>query len=178
MNAREFMNQYHRLGKRRESFELVISMSVERDVKRIVETGTARKKGNWRGDGLSTHIFGNYCNTFGGKLWTCDISPKNIQTCKEITQKYSHNITYIAKDSLAFLKKFDSNIGDGTEARKHSLKEIKLAEPKLHEDSIVFLDDFCSGRKTKGKCGLSVPYLKNQGWVSVYEGCQVVLIRG
>ena len=72
------------------SFEFVLHLSKERNLKNIVETGTSRgkikffffKKLNWK-DGMSTIMFAEYAKYIDGKLHTCDISEKNINNAKK-----------------------------------------------------------------------------------------------
>jgi hypothetical protein len=48
-------------------------------------------------------------------------------------------------------------------AHHHQLKEIEIALPKLHKNSIILLDDL--GQKTD----LSIPFLRQNNW------CQILL---
>lgn len=169
--------------------EMVFNLMIERKVENIVETGTARKMGNWNGDGLSTYFFGDYCNRYGGHLWTCDISPEAINTSKLITKIFSNNITYITKDSLVFLDEFNEKIdllyldsfdsvnGKSKEASEHNLKEVKTVINKLHVNTIIFIDDYNPHDDT-GKGIYSVPFLINNGWKLLNNnGFQAILIK-
>jgi hypothetical protein len=145
----------------------------------FIETGTTRKnyincpkKGDRAGDGCATVLFAEYSKLFGGHVWTCDISEENINNCKIATEEYKDVITYVVNDSLDFLINFKDKIdflyldsvdgGDPT-ANQHQLKEIMIALPKLHQNSIVLLDDL--GSKTE----MSIPFLRDNGW------CQIVI---
>ena len=55
-------------------------------------------------------------------------------------------------------------------ASKHQLEEIKIAQKKLHENSIVLLDD--KGQKTN----LSIDYLFNLKYQIIYETDYQVLL--
>jgi len=183
---REYKNK---LGVRFATTELAYNLMIERNVKNIVETGTARDIGNWNGDGLSTFFFGDYCNRYGGHVWTCDISPEAIRTSQLITKLFSDYITYITKDSLIFLKEFieridllyldsfDSVKGMEEQASQHNLNEVKIILNKLHENTIVFIDDYHPNKNT-GKGIYSVPFLIENGWKLLNNyGYQAVLIK-
>jgi len=169
-----------RLHKRYPSFAKAVTLAIERGVTNIVETGTARSPRGWKGDGLSTVIFGDYCRHFNARLVTCDISEKNIQISKELTKEFNDFITYIVDDSVHFLKNYSYQIDflyldslDSTEdnikqAQEHNLAEVKSAEDKLHTRSIILIDDY-SKNPNKGKGALSVEYLKLKGWKLIHE---------
>ena len=62
-------------------------MANRRGALTFVETGTARKDGDFYGDGQSTYILGDYCKTIlnnEGKIWTCDIIEEN--RCSDLPQ--------------------------------------------------------------------------------------------
>lgn len=155
--------------------------------KSIVETGTARASDNWRGDGLSTLVFGAWCRRFGGRLWSCDISRENIDASRRMTARYADAITFVVSDSVKFLESFTAKIdflyldswdfdaGDPGPSQDHGLNEARAAEHALHERSILLIDD--CGLVHGGKGGKSVPYLKAQGWSEVESQYQVLLSR-
>ena len=167
-------------------------MANRRGALTFVETGTARKDGDFYGDGQSTYILGDYCKTIlnnEGKIWTCDIIEENIDMCKKVTKEFSDNIEYVVSDSLLFLKgfenkidylyldSFDSSTGQEEEAALHNFEELKLALPNTHESTIIVIDDYhINGKKGKGK--YSVPYLIDNGWkLANSTGFQAVLVR-
>tara|TARA_B100002051_G_C16677495_1_gene607887 strand:- start:30 stop:593 length:564 start_codon:yes stop_codon:yes gene_type:complete len=145
------------------SFEKTLKICIERNHKTIVETGTARgktkfffiKKYNWK-DGMSTTMFGEYAKFVNGILHTCDISKENINNARSFTKKYSDFIRFYVKDSLVFLEEFKGKIDllyldsldghDPLAASEHQLKEVKISLNKLHNGSLILLDD--KGSKT------------------------------
>jgi len=143
----------------------------------FVETGTTRKnhinfpnREDRAGDGCATVLFGEYTKFFGGHVWTCDLDKENIENCKIATEEYKENTTYIVDDSLNFLSNFNERIdflyldsvdGGHPHAHEHQLKEAIIVLPKLHENSIILLDDI--GAKTH----LSIPFLKSNGWCQI-----------
>lgn len=166
-----------KLGSRAATFRIALSLLEKNGDTNFVETGTTRKNHincpcpiERCCDGASTVLFGDFCNTFGGKVWTCDIDENNINNCKIATEEYKKYITYIVDDSLNFLRNFNQRIDflyldsvDGTDqyAHIHQLKEIEIALPKLHENSIVLLDDLYS------KTNMSIPFLLKNKWLNI-----------
>jgi predicted O-methyltransferase YrrM len=183
-----FLMKYRKLKVRYRSFSKAIHLAVTRNVKNIIETGTAREEGNWKGDGLSTILFGDFCKTFGARVTTCDISRENIEICRQLTEIYKDYITYITGDSVQFLKNYDAKIdflyldsfdssnGNVSQAQEHNLAEIKSAEDKLHENTIILIDDYKKD-PSAGKGALTVPYLLKKGWKLVHDDVQAILIR-
>ncbi len=107
----DFMDKYKELGVRFYSMKKALELySVgKRGEGIILETGTTRMKDDW-GAGMSTLVFGDFCKQYGGKTYTVDISPQNIDMCKEITKDYSDHIEYVVSDSLFFFTQFKSSI--------------------------------------------------------------------
>ena len=169
----KFLEKYNNSKNIRfKSFEKTLKISFDRGFKTIVETGTARgktkfffiKKYNWK-DGMSTPMFAEYAKFNKGKLYTCDISPENIRNAKKFTSDFSEYIEFYIKDSLVFLKEFEDPIDllyldsldghDPIAASNHQLKEAQIAIKKLHDKSLILLDD--KGPKTN----LSIDFLRN-----------------
>ena len=169
------------------SFIEAFKICNDRKLKIIVETGTARDKTkffffnyfNWK-DGMSTPMFAEYAHVNKGELHSCDISKTNIKNSKKFTKKFKKNIYYYCEDSLEFLNNFSKKIDflyldslDGHNtiaASKPQLEEIKIAQKKFHENSIVLLDD--KGQKTN----LSIDYLFNLKYQIIYETDYQVLL--
>jgi hypothetical protein len=63
-------------------------------------------------------------------------------------------------------------------AAEHNLEEVKAAEKRLGEDSLVAIDDTSWKGKWVGLGAASVPYLLEKGWRMVASGYQCVLSRG
>ena len=144
-------------------FKKTLEIALNRNFKTIVETGTSRgkekflffKKYNWK-DGMSTLMFSEFAHIIEGELHSCDISVKNISNAKDFTKKYIKNVNFYIKDSVKFLKEFhkkidllylDSYDGHNSElASKHQLNEAMASIDKLHQNSLVLLDD--KGAKT------------------------------
>ena len=183
-----FLNKYKDIRNIRfESFEKTLNLSYDRNLKTIVETGTARgkikfffiKKYNWK-DGMSTPMFAEYSKFVNGKLHTCDISQKNIKIAKNFTRNFSNYINFYIQDSLVFLKEFNKPIDllyldsldghDQLAASEHQLKEAQFAIKNLHKKSLVLLDD--KGTKTN----LSIDFFIKNNFKIIHETNYQVLL--
>ena len=160
---------------------------------RIVETGTIRNvRQDFRmGDGWATWTWLLWAKASESRVWTCDLDPAAIATCRHVT-KDSSFIEYVVGDSVEFLQNFEDSIhllyldsfdagppGDPRvkEACKHQLREIEAAYDKLEEDALVVLDDVPADFRN-GKGELSVPYLLDRGWqILSHQETQVILAR-
>lgn len=194
MTVTQWITQYPKLDGRYETMKKALELLHERGREYIVETGTIRMKDDW-GAGMSTFVFGSYCKEFGGHVTTVDISPQNMDVCKDVTRDYAQYIDYVTSDSLSYLTLLDYQINllyldsvdcpieirnseDEKElafAQNHQLNEITIALPKLANDGIVLLDDnsFTHGGKTK----LTKIYLRDQGWEEIASGQQSLWLK-
>ena len=183
-----FLDKYNNIKNiRLNSFEETLKLSFKRGVKTIVETGTARgktkfffiKKYNWK-DGMSTPMFAEYAKFIKGKLHTCDISAKNIENARKFTSNFSDYITFYIQDSLIFLREFSEPIDllyldsldghDPIAASNHQFKEAQIAIKKLHDKSLILLDD--KGSKTN----LSIKFFKENNFRIIHETKHQVLL--
>ena len=129
---------------------------------------------------MSTPMFAEYANYFNGALHPCDISLENINAAKKFTKNYENKITYYNEDSLIFLQKFnkpidllylDSLDGHDTElASRHQLFEAEIAIKKLHDKSLILLDD--KGTKTN----LSLDFFLENNFQILFETRYQVLL--
>lgn len=178
---KNFLSRYRNgdraLGSRLSTMRLAISLLDSSISNNFIETGTTRKTiythpkvEDRAADGSSTLLFADYASIYGGKVWTCDINPQNIENCKIATQEYSHLINYIVDDSVNFLKNLDARIdflyldsldSESSLAHEHQLKEIQAAYGKLHQNSVILLDDL------GGKTNLSIKFLRENNWCQI-----------
>ena len=184
----EWINKYKdHLGIRYEAFEKLFNIAKDRNLKTIVETGTARGKYkfyyrkpkiNWK-DGMSTILFAEYAYMVNGKFWSCDINSQNIFNASKFTEEMSYNVNFAIADSLIFLRDLsitidvlylDSLDGDSPGANEHQLKEAEITVGKMSENAIILLDD--KGSKTE----LSLPYFSSKGWDIIFENDQQILL--
>ena len=183
----QFINKYnHPKNIRFESFKFTLFEAKKRGLKTVVETGCARGKTkfiffskiNWK-DGMSTMIFSDYAKHVNGKLTTCDIEKKNIKNAKKFVKNNHDFVDFIVDDSINFLSSFDQKIdllyldsldGQFKEASKHQLQEIKVSLDKLHNNSLVLLDD--KGSKTN----LSIDFMLSNNFRIINETQEQVLL--
>lgn len=158
----------------------------------ILETGTVRKEHDW-GGGMSTLIYGEFLEKYGGKLITIDNNPEHMEVSRRVTRDFTEYIDYVLSDSLEALEAIVQKGGfkvdllyldsmdcpiDGTSAfpsQEHLLKELKIARPLLHYDSVILLDD--SGWPNGGKVALAVPILMDWGWKCLLIHQQALFVR-
>jgi len=189
MTVSEWIEQYPKLDSRLKTMKKALELLHERNGTVILETGTTRLKDDW-GAGMSTYVFGSYCNEFGGHIYTVDISAQNMDVCREVTKDFTNNITYTVSDSLSYLFLFGKTIDllyldsvdcpveiitekdriDLAFAQTHQLNEIKTALPKMNKKGIVLLDD--NGFSHGGKTTLTKEFLSENGWIEIMSGQQ------
>lgn len=125
----------------------------------IVETGCARAKGNWAGDGQSSVLFDTYLGmrTQGGQGWTIDLDLQATALCKDLV---SDRIRVLTGDSVPtlrdlavefrqtgrtidflYLDSYDVDWSNPTPSAVHHLKELVSIVPVLRPDTLVMIDD-------------------------------------
>jgi hypothetical protein len=152
----------------------------------IVETGTTRGSlgGGVEGDGWATLLFGWYCKSYEGKITTIDIVPEAIEECKEITKDYSDVISYRVGNSVEIIAKdlnepIDLLYLDSANDPQITLNELKAAESKISNQTIIYIDDTSLAKKRPGgvcKGILAHKYLFDKGWRIVFDnGDQIIM---
>lgn len=180
-----------KLGIRAPTFRAVMREAVSRDVQVIVETGTARQKDNWAGDGQSTIIWNMYAKWNKSRVVTSiDIDEKALQTAQENSCAKEY-MNYILGDSvkvlthqdqmidLLYLDSFDVDMNNAGPAAMHCLFEFCSAKPLLKSGSIVFIDDSpIAGAEFKvgGKGAFVADYFRQLGVHPFTVGYQIAWI--
>lgn len=154
----------------------------------LVETGTSRDGDkNFKGDGGSTIIFADWAANNNAMLYSVDIDPDAVKNSVEATQIYGNHVQVVCSDSIVFLENFDKPIdflyldsfdfdfSNPPTSQEHHLKEIKAAYNKLHEYSIVMIDDCNLPEGGKGK--LVIQYLTSKGWQIFQNEYQIIMMR-
>ncbi len=188
-----FMPFKYNFRRRKITFSKTLKLLKERNVKMIVETGTSRDGlKNTKGDGGTTIVFGKWAQQNGAKLHSVDISEESVNGSKEEVEKQelTDTVTVHLGDSIEFLKKIDSPVDflyldsydysktDKNIQRKsqeHHLQEFLAIEDKLHENTIVLIDD--CGLPGGGKGKTVVEYMKNKGWNILINAYQILLTK-
>lgn len=176
------------LDKRYLSFLCCFTLMKERSVKRILETGTARNgRSNFKGDGGSTILFGEWIERYGGELYSIDIDKNNLLQASDGLKDQTGRVYFIQSDSIKFLKTFNKPIDflyldsydydaqNPNPSQEHHLKEIIAAYPCLSKKSIVMIDDCNLENGGKGK--LVIDYLLQKGWKLLVNAYQVILVQ-
>jgi len=123
----------------------------------ILETGTmwAPLKDNM---GAFTLIMADLIKNYtGGKLYTVDISEKNLSSCKEYTKDFASHIEYVESDSVSFivnssdnfifdldlvyLDSWDFNLPKPHDSANHHLKELMALYYKINNECPIAIDD-------------------------------------
>ncbi|MDA0195754.1 MAG: class I SAM-dependent methyltransferase [Bacteroidetes bacterium] len=183
--------QNYNFGKRRDTFRKTLALLTERKATTLLETGTARAGlKNCKSDGASTIVFGKWARENDAYLYSVDIDSIALKQAEIEIKNYnlSGHVHLKASDSIAFLKLFDQKVDflyldsfdydkkDRSIQRKsqeHHLAEFKAIESRLHQGSIVLIDDHKLPGGGKGK--LAIEYMTQKGWEIVMEEYQVLL---
>ncbi len=181
-------NRLQSNDKRYNSVQCALRLLKQKNAKILVETGTARDGDtNFNWDGGSTIIFGNWAMDFSAILYSVDNDLDAVEQARNATLKYATNVQIVHSDSLAFIEEFnqpidflyldsyDYDVKNPEPSKQHHLKEMMLAYPKLHDNSIVMIDDCDLPGGGKGE--YIIQFLTERGWKIAYDGYQVVLVK-
>ena len=185
----DWLEKYKKqMDSRYPSFKIAFDLLFQLPAHHIVETGCIRLENDW-GAGYSTILFGEFCELYGGQITSIDNDRNNLEISKKITIRYNHLIDYQESDSIQFLKSYDQSIdllyldsmdvpihegADRIPCQQHNLKEFQAAENKLHQHSIVLLDDYFNGN---GKGRLTEQYMMKNGWRRILAYQQQLFVK-
>ena len=189
--APNFDEFFSKLALRTPTMKMAVQLMLNRKPKTLIETGTMRPhisgELNWRGDGCSTVLFSVLAEYLDADFWTVDISEESIKFAAANTNKPAY---FIVEDSIKFLKEFDKPIDflyldsydfdpkNPRPAQEHNLNEYKAAEDKLHQNSILMIDDSHGTLEyPSGKAGLTTHHLLKNGWVCLMYAHQALFVR-
>ena len=156
----------------------------------ILEIGMTRIKDNWLHDGYSTIFFSWIVNQYNGELYSIDINPNAIETCRQILEEhelFSDNVHLINQDALNYLDTFDKKINvlylDGwdytvTDPRARTVEDphinhisetshlvsLQKVEHLLVPGSMIIVDDVLNNSTFYGKGKLVIPYMIENGY--------------
>jgi hypothetical protein len=173
---------------RHRSFDLLLQETSRRfESPTIVETGTIRAEEDWPGAGFFTYLAGAYVHHRSGRLFSADVSESHVKFARQWTTVFGKAVQVIHQDSVAYLRSFtepvdvlylDSLDRNEPAHAEHCLRELEAAHPRLHDKSLVVIDDTPWKSQTwTGKGASAVPWLLKNGWQLLYAGYQVVLSR-
>lgn len=177
---------------RYDTFRYVLELLEARDVKTMVETGTARHgASNFIGDGGSTIIFSEWARDHDADFYSIDIDETNISRSSNAVSRFvpdqKGKIHFICDDSIQTLSQFgrpidflyldsyDYDTRNPDPSQQHHLKEIQAAYPYLSEKCVIMIDDCALSGGGKGK--LVVDFLLVREWKIVKNSYQIILTR-
>ncbi|MFY9781370.1 MAG: class I SAM-dependent methyltransferase [Candidatus Baltobacteraceae bacterium] len=179
-----------RYGTFARAFELLLART-GRD-RTIVETGCVREKNDYSA-GYSTVLFGELLTRGGGKLFTVDLSERNMALCKRFTKRFAPLISYNVSDSVEYLRAWSrapkpqtidllyldswdypvsAEHGEPEPSQRHCLLEFEAALPALSERGIVLIDD--GDLPGGGKPKLAKARLAELGWACEIDDYQTL----
>ena len=98
---------------------------------------------------------------------------------------YSEKLTAETKEGVLAIKEFPKQIDllyldawdviPGTDYKEKHLEAFQAAEEKLHDNSVILIDDMEHGENGKG--GLVIPYALTKGWKRMDIGKQAILYK-
>ena len=123
----------------------------------IAETGCARERDNWYGDGQSTQVWNWIIERTGGSLISFDINPNCVAYAKSVAPladvRCIDSVQGLRQlqnpEQLDFLYLDSYDLTDGIESPTHHLAELAAVYPRLRSGCIIAVDD-CMGDQ-KGK---------------------------
>ena len=188
-----FMPFKYNFKRRRVTFAKTLKLLDKRNAKMIIETGTSRLGlQNTKGDGAATIVFGKWAQQNNAKMHSVDISEDSVTGSQNEINKQDLNntVTIHLNDSLEFLKTFEDPVDflylDSydysktdtdiqVKSQEHHLKEFKLIENKLHDNSIILIDD--CGLPGGGKGKTVVEYMLKKNWKVLIDAYQILLVK-
>lgn len=178
--------------KRRDTFRKTMELLQKTGAKTLIETGTSREGLHGaKSNGAATIVFGKWASENDAFLHSVDISEKSVANAQTEVDKQKLNqwIEIHQSDSIKFLEDFQEKVdllyldsydySDDVlvqkKSQEHHLKEFKVIESRLHDKSIVLIDDCDLPNGGKGK--LAIEYMLKKGWRVEANAYQVLLLR-
>lgn len=186
-NVSYFGKYEHLLQGRYPTMQMALNLLHQKEDKPlIVETGCMRGFQDW-GAGMSTYLFAEFIDKFGGYFHSVDIDPENVAIAEYACQGLP--VTMHTEDSLHFLSTYEGKIDllyldsydmgntaqRAKEASEHQLKEIELGWEKLNDTAVILLDD--TNFIGFGKAGKSRAFLYGKGAIEIYNYQQSLWLK-
>jgi len=152
----------------------------------FVETGCIRAEEDWAGAGFATYLLGAYLQPLEGTLHSVDVDPEHCRFAREWTTVFEPAVQVHCSRGDDWLRSFDGRIdvlfldSADTDVPGHAdvcLSEFQAALPRLHERSLVLIDDTPFDGGWRGKGRRAVPWALEHGWRILTAGYQVLLCR-
>ncbi len=158
------------------------------DERNIIETGTARMKDNWEGDGQSTLIWDwylqhnphNWCISIDANPEACKIASSQTKIVEYIVGHSVHVLNQfdkkrLKKTNLVYLDSFDLDINNPLPSSLHHLMELTSIWSSLPNGCMVVVDD-CISREC-GKHLMVADFFFNIGIKPEFVGYQTGWIK-
>jgi hypothetical protein len=128
----------------------------------IVETGMARKAGNWQGDGMSTVLWDRFVSALNGRVVSIDIDPGAIDVTRPMVSSRTNlvcndsvatlcGLADIGRAQLIYLDSYDLDTSDPHPSAMHHLYELAAIFSNLAPGTLIVVDDCISDEVGKHK---------------------------
>lgn len=167
-----------------EHFEMVAALGLNQ----IIETGTARTRGNWQGDGQSTLIWDWLVGEVdGAKAISIDVNQRAVDIAKEQTKNVKFLVgdsieklsaqknTIISKVGLLYLDSLDFDWSNGQISAQHHLGELLAIWESLPSNCMVAVDDCHS--PYQGKHTAIATFMAEKQIAPAFAGYQMAWIK-
>jgi hypothetical protein len=167
-----------------EHFEIAASLGFTQ----LIETGTARVRGNWQGDGQSTLIWDWLASELSG---THVLSIDRDQRAVDIASEQTEHVDFQVGDSLEVLPSIDPEVlekvgllyldsldfewGQPNTAAQHTLGELLKVWDHLPSGCMIAVDDCHS--PYAGKHTAVAAFMSGQGIAPAFTGYQMAWVK-
>jgi hypothetical protein len=152
----------------------------------IVQTGCTRAPEDWSA-GYGTYLLAIYlARRDAGRLHCVDNQLAHIRTAEKLIAEFGERVAFHHADPVEWLLQcaapidvlyLDSLDVEDPRHADQALQEIKAAESRLHERSLVLIDDCAWQRGWTGRGAQAIPWLLQRGWQLLSSGYQVLLSK-
>jgi hypothetical protein len=176
------------------TFQLALGLLNQRHPEpTIIETGCQRELDDL-GAGMSTSIFAEYVERYGGKLITVDNNREHLQRAMGYLEAFPKaKVSLIEADSGDFLTQYtgpcdllyldsldypldaEEKPEEAVQAQQHNLKEFLVVEDRLPDNVVLLLDD--NLLPGGGKPKLLKTCLIQKGWTCLLDYQQSVWVK-
>ena len=154
-----------------------------KDFYTVVETGCARIKGNFTGDGMSTVLFDAFINYYDGKVYSVDINDEHCKVARSLVSNKTevicdNSLHFLAEFSekqsidLLYLDSFDIKFAKPHESALHHLKEFVAVFASLQPGTVIAIDDN-EKNPVSGKGMYVAEFLEDLGYEKFIDEYQI-----
>lgn len=167
-----------------EHFEIAASLGLTQ----LIETGTARVRGNWQGDGQSTLVWDWLASELDGiQVLSIDRDQRAVDVADEQTEHVSFQVgnslevlpaidlAVIQKVGLLYLDSLDFEWGQPATAAQHTLGELLKVWEHLPSGCMIAVDDCHS--PYAGKHTAVAAFMSGNGIAPAFAGYQMAWIK-